>query len=75
MGGFISAFSSSPSPSVVTVAAPAAVTSDPEEEARKLRLETISRNRRGRLGMIATSERGVLDTTGAAATGKTLLGE
>jgi hypothetical protein len=46
---------------------------DPEEEARKQRMDIIDRNRRGRQGMIATSERGVLAP--AAGTYKTLLGE
>ncbi len=66
MGGLFS----TPSPPPVAAPAPAP---DPEEEARKQRLETIARNRRGRQGMIATSERGVL----APAEGglKSLLGE
>lgn len=46
---------------------------DPEDDARKQRLETIDRNRRGRAGMIATSERGVLAP--ATGDGKRLLGE
>lgn len=51
---------------------------DPEEEARKLRLEAVARNRRGRAGMISGDERGVLaPASGAVKTllGKTLLGE
>lgn len=50
---------------------------DPQEEERKRRLEAIERRRRGRLGTIATSPRGVLeDTTATGPTGpKTLLGE
>ena len=72
MGGF---FSSGPSAPPAPPPLPAAP--DPEVEARKLRLENIARNRRGRAGMVATSERGVLGPVAGAATvaGKSLLGE
>lgn len=43
---------------------------DPEVEERKRRLEALERRRRGRAGMIATSERGLLDTVSPSATGK-----
>ncbi|MCR6633158.1 MAG: hypothetical protein NVV74_25690 [Magnetospirillum sp.] len=68
MGGFFGG-----SPSVPSYTPPATVAADPEEEARKQRQESMARNRRGRAGMVATSERGVL--TEAVGTGKTLLGE
>lgn len=67
MGGFFS----KPSPAPVYVA-PVAET-DPEAEARKQREAAIARNRRGRAGMVATSDRGVLAPV--MASGKTLLGE
>lgn len=71
MGGFFGGSSNPPAPPP-----PMPVAVDPEVEARKLRLETIDRNRRGRAGMIATSERGVLDlATAQAGNGKRLLGE
>lgn len=66
MGGLFS----TPSPPPVAAPAPAP---DPEDEARKQRLETIARNRRGRQGMIATSERGVLTPVEGGL--KSLLGE
>lgn len=66
MGGF---FGGSSPPTYV----PVTTTDDAEEEARKQRLEAMARNRRGRAGMIATSDRGVLSADAPA--GKTLLGE
>lgn len=66
MGGF---FSTPSAPDPVSIPA----TTDPEEEARQQRLETMARNRRGRAGMIATSERGVLGSTAGGT--KSLLGE
>ena len=54
MGGFFGGAPSAPQP------APLPAAPDPEEEARKQRLETMTRNRRGRAGMIATGDRGVL---------------
>ncbi len=71
MGSFFS--SSTPAPAYT----PPVVTTDPDEEARKQREEIMARNRRGRAGMVATSERGVLDSASpqrGAAT-KSLLGE
>jgi hypothetical protein len=53
------------------VAEPA--TTDPAAEARKQREEAVARNRRGRAGMVATSDRGVLSQ--GASGGKSLLGE
>jgi len=67
MGGFFST-PSAPEPAPIPV-----VSTDPEEEARKQRLETMARNRRGRLGMVATGERGVLSPVEGGS--KTLLGE
>lgn len=67
MGGF---FGGGAAPSYTP---PVVATTDPEEEARKQRQETMARNRRGRAGMVATSERGVLDPV--ASTTKSLLGE
>lgn len=68
MGGFFSAPSPPPPPPLPKVA-------DPEEEKRKIRLETIDRNRRGRRGLIKTSSRGLLDSRASAPQRKTLLGE
>jgi hypothetical protein len=70
MGGFFGGGT----PSVPTYTAPAPVpATDPEAEARKQREEAMARNRRGRSGMVATSERGVLSQGQPA--GKSLLGE
>lgn len=68
MGGFFSSPSSPPPPPP-----PPAPVANPEDEARKQRLEAIARNRRGRQGLIATSERGLLDAAGQST--KKLLGE
>ncbi|MBI2235767.1 MAG: hypothetical protein HYU60_02220 [Magnetospirillum sp.] len=46
---------------------------DPEATARQQRLDAMERNRRGRYGTIATSDRGLLEPV--AGTGKSLLGE
>lgn len=70
MGGVFGGGSAPPVQAPVVVDTSA----DAEEEARKLRLETIARNRRGRAGMVATSERGVLTPAGTGG-GKNLLGE
>jgi hypothetical protein len=67
MGGFFGGAPEVPAP------APLPPVTDPEAEARAQRLETMSRNRRGRQGMIATSDRGVLAPAGGD--GKRLLGE
>jgi hypothetical protein len=48
---------------------------DPEEEARKARLEALRRRLRGRGGTVRTSLRGVLQPGGPGQTGKKLLGE
>lgn len=70
MGGLLGGNQpSSPPPTPL----PPTTAADPEEEARKERLEAISRNRRGLFGTIATSERGVLDTSDGQP--KSLLGE
>lgn len=71
MGGIIGGGGgSSPAPAPVVVSP----TDTGEEEARKQRLENMARIRRGRAGMVATSERGVL-TPLSAGGGKSLLGE
>jgi hypothetical protein len=73
MGGFFSKPSAPPAPPPPPPAA------DPEAEARKLRLDNMARNRRGRAGMIGTSTRGALDPAHAAnpdaGQAKRLLGE
>lgn len=69
MGGFFSAPSIAPPPAP----APLPAAADPEEDARKQRLDAIARNRRGRAGTVQTSHRGVLDPV--AGPGKSLLGE
>lgn len=66
MGGF-----SSPSPPAPP--APPQSTANPDDEARKQRIDAMERNRRGRQGLISTSDRGLLAPAGGA--GKTLLGE
>lgn len=49
---------------------------DPEEEARKRRLENLERQRRGRAGLVATGQRGLLTPAeGEGLRRKTLLGE
>ena len=60
------------SPKAETVTLPSPSTSA-EDEARKERLATVERNRRGRAGMVNTSERGVLTPVSTAT--KSLLGE
>ncbi|SDG67883.1 hypothetical protein [Roseospirillum parvum] len=65
---------SSPAPPPAPVYEPGP---DPEVEARKQRLAEMERRRRGRNGLIATGERGLLSAaeSGAGVTRKTLLGE
>lgn len=68
MGSFFSAPTpAAPPPPPTPVAAP-----DPDEEARKAREQAVARNRRGRQGLIATSERGLAEGGFAR---KSLLGE
>ncbi|CAA7616402.1 conserved hypothetical protein [Magnetospirillum sp. LM-5] len=67
MGGFLGGSPEPPAPPPM----PAVI--DPEVEARKARQESIARNRRGRAGMVAGDERGIL--TPVAGQGKSLLGE
>jgi len=62
MGGIFSA----PKPAPETTA---------EDDERKRRLEAIARKRRGRLGLIATSPRGLLQENPFVVTRKSLLGE
>lgn len=48
---------------------------DSDEKERQLRLETLSRIRRGRAGTIATSPRGLLVVSDWSANRKSLLGQ
>ena len=72
MGGMLGGAPSPPPPPPPPPPLP-----DPEEEERKRRLDAIERRRRGRLGTIATSARGVLTEAGGSSTAgaKHLLGE
>lgn len=73
----------SPSPPPPPPPLPVLEAPDPDEETRKARLEALRRRRRGRLGTIRTTPRGVSHGLAAgsagrhsgAAPGKTLLGE
>ena len=67
MGSLFGSSSPPPPPPLPSLPAP-----DPEEEARKERLAALERRRRGRMGTIATSERGVLQPR---VEGKQLLGQ
>ncbi|EME70394.1 hypothetical protein H261_08728 [Paramagnetospirillum caucaseum] len=69
MGGF---FASDPPPAPAPVVLPPSP--DPEAEAAEERRNAISRNRRGLMGTIATSETGLLQPSGDRAA-KTLLGD
>jgi hypothetical protein len=69
MGGFFAP--DPPSPPAPAVLPPSP---DPEAQATAERLDAINRNRRGLMGTIATSETGVLQSSGNR-TAKTLLGE
>ncbi|MGE5515327.1 MAG: hypothetical protein ACM31D_05845 [Bacteroidota bacterium] len=71
MGGFFGGGAKTP-----TYTAPAVVNTtqaDADAEARQQREEAIARNRRGRAGMVTTSDRGVLAQVPNGA--KSLLGE
>jgi len=48
---------------------------DPEVKDRERRLEALERRRRGRIGLITTSPRGLLAARDSTSSGKTLLGE
>lgn len=48
---------------------------DPDAEARKARLDSLKRRRRGRAGTIVTGRRGILRASGKQRSGKRLLGE
>lgn len=69
MGGFFAPDPPSPPPPVVLPPSP-----DPEAKAAEERLQAINRNRRGLAGTIATSETGLLQSSGRNAP-KNLLGE
>jgi len=68
MGGLLS-------PPSVPAPPPLPAAADPEEEARKKRIEEIDRRRRGRSGTIATSSRGLLSLSDNLPQRKSLLGE
>ena len=69
MGSFLGAPKPPPPPP------PPAPLPDPADAERKLRLENLERRRRGRAGMIATSNRGLLSEAPVASGPKNLLGE
>lgn len=54
---------------------PALPAPEPDDEKRKARLEALRRRRRGRLGTIHTSARGLSRDRSPGQLGKTLLGE
>ena len=54
---------------------PLPVEEDGDEAERKRRLETLARKRRGRAGLIKTSDRGLLSEASDSSTSKILLGE
>ena len=68
MGGIFSSSSPPPLP-------PAPELPDPAIEDEKMRLEAMDRRRRGRAGMITTTDRGLLSTNDIAPKKKSLLGE
>jgi len=70
MGGIFSAPKPPPPPPP-----PPAPETTAEDDERKRRLEAIARKRRGRLGLIATSPRGLLQENPFVVTRKSLLGE
>lgn len=72
MGSLFSSPSPPPPPPLPPIPVPVDTAG---EEERKLRQETIARNRRGLLGTIATSERGVLASASGLGQRKRLLGE
>jgi len=63
---------SAPKPPAPVIAPPLP---DPEDEERERRLKALERRRRGRVGLITTSPRGVLGRSDSSNTSKTLLGE
>lgn len=70
MGGFFSPKTPAPAP------APPPAAEDPDAKDRERRLEALERRRRGRAGLVRTSERGLLnETASGAGAGKTLLGD
>jgi len=73
MGGFFGGGSSAPTYTAPTPTPAVVETADPDAEARKQREDAMARNRRGRAGMVTTSERGVLAP--APSGSKSLLGE
>jgi len=69
MGGLLSP-PSPPSPPPLPI-----IADDGEAAKRRLRLEAINRRRRGRVGAIATSDKGLLAASNQAPKRKSLLGE
>jgi hypothetical protein len=60
---------------VATAEPSVASTSDPEEAARRQRVQAMVQQRRGRASTITTSPRGLLISTGNLPVRKSLLGE
>ena len=69
MGGFFSTPKAPPAP------APQSAAPSAEDEARRERLQTIQRLRRGRAGLTATGNGGLLQLRGLGSERKSLLGE
>jgi hypothetical protein len=72
MGGFF-ASPSVPAPPPPPPPPPPPV--DPDKEAREARVKALIRRRRGRAGLVATGERGVLQAPAGASLLATKLGE
>lgn len=71
MGGFFSAPSIPAPPPPPPLPEPV----DPDKEAREARIKAMIRRRRGRAGLVATGDRGVLTATSAPSMLATRLGE
>ncbi len=71
MGGFFSAPDIPAPPPAPPVPAP----EDPEKAAREARIKALIRRRRGRAGLVATGERGVLVEPAGSLLPATRLGE
>ncbi len=71
MGGFFSATAIPAPPAPPPLPEPV----DPDKEAREARVKALIRRRRGRAGLVATGERGVLQAPAGASLLATKLGE
>jgi hypothetical protein len=71
MGGFFSAPSIPATPPPPPLPEPV----DPDKEAREARIKALIRRRRGRAGLVATGERGVLQAPAGGSLLATRLGE